>query len=167
MQITLKQFQASFFDSAKVLRAVDRANRKNLSKAGAFVRTRARSSLRRRKKVSVAGQPPSVHSRDTFATLKNILFGYDERTRGVVVGPVAVNGNKDRVPELMEKGGHALRKGTYAIERTKRGRQKKKLTFQRIRNARSVHYEQRPFMGPALARELPHILPLWRDSVKG
>ncbi len=34
------------------------------------IRQRARTSLRRRKKPAKPGSPPSVHSRDSFATLK-------------------------------------------------------------------------------------------------
>ena len=40
-----------FFDKQSVLRAVDRAERRVLAKAGAFVRQRAKSAVRRRKRV--------------------------------------------------------------------------------------------------------------------
>jgi hypothetical protein len=68
-----------FFDRKAVIDAAGRPQAANLSKAGAFVRTAARSSLRRRKAVSAAGSPPSVHSRDSFRTLKTILFAWDPR----------------------------------------------------------------------------------------
>lgn len=80
-----------FFDRAAVRKAVGKANAKALGKAGAFVRTKARSSLRRRKKVSAPGSPPSVHSNDPVANLKNILFAYNPANRSVVVGPVGLN----------------------------------------------------------------------------
>lgn len=83
-----------FFDRAAVRKALGKANAKALGKAGAFVRTRARSSLRRRKKPSAPGSPPSVHSRDAVANLKNILFAYDPGRQSVIVGPVGLNVHK-------------------------------------------------------------------------
>ena len=72
-----------FFDRRLVQNRMSKANRKALSKAGAFIRRRARSSLRRRKRVSAPGQPPSVHSTDGVATLKNILFAYEPNLESV------------------------------------------------------------------------------------
>lgn len=80
-----------FFDRAMVVREVGKMNAKALGKAGAFVRRRARSSLRRRKAVSSPGSPPSVHSSDSVATLKNILFAYDRANQSVIIGPVKLN----------------------------------------------------------------------------
>src|SRR4051794_21204121 len=81
---------------------------KKLSRIGAFIRTRARSLLRRRKKTAGAGQAPSVHSSNPDASLKKILFAYDPSTRSVVVGPVLLNSNpysgQTTVPALMEAG---------------------------------------------------------------
>ncbi len=48
-----------FFDTDRVKRAAGVAARRNLSKVGAFVRTGARSSIRKRKGISTPGQPPS------------------------------------------------------------------------------------------------------------
>jgi hypothetical protein len=146
-----KQF---FFDRQIVIDAVGRAGAKNLSKAGSFIRRSARSSLRRRKKASPPGEPPSVHSQDRVATLKNIWFVFDPRQRSVVVGPLKLNGSKlegsDRatVPALHERGGVAVVK-----DRRKRRRRRAK-------------YAPRPFMGPAMERELPKFEGLWANSVK-
>jgi len=63
-----------FFDSPKVVRAVDRTTRRVLSKFGAFVRRTARSSIRKRKRISEPGSPPSSHS---GLLKKFIFFGYD------------------------------------------------------------------------------------------
>lgn len=163
----LSAFKKSFFDRQKVASRVEKVRLKNLSKCGAFVRTRARSSLRRRKRPAAPGQPPSVHSKDSFATLKNILFGYDAATKGVIVGPVAVNGNKQDVPRLMEKGGMAQRRAKYVPQTTKTGKKKARLEVKRIRNARSVHYEARPFMWPALQKERTKFAKVWKNTVKG
>lgn len=163
----LSAFKKSFFDRQKVATRVEKVRLKNLSKCGAFVRTAARSSLRRRKRTSLPGQPPSVHSTDAFATLKNILFGYDASTKGVIVGPVAINGNKQDVPRLMEKGGFAKRRAKYAPARTAKGRIKKRgVQVVRLKNERTANYEPRPFMGPALRREMKKFAKVWKNTVK-
>ncbi|HOM77081.1 MAG TPA: hypothetical protein PLE88_11240, partial [Anaerohalosphaeraceae bacterium] len=51
-----------FFDSPKVIRAVDKSTRKVLSRFGAFVRRTAKQSIRKRKKSSTPGTPPSSHT---------------------------------------------------------------------------------------------------------
>ena len=145
-----KQF---FFDRKIVIDAVGRASAKNLSQAGSFIRRSARSSLRRRKKVSSPGEPPSVHTQDRVATLKNIWFVFDPAQRSVVIGPLKLNGsrlegsNRQTVPSLHERGGAAV----------VGGRRKRK---------RRVKYVPRPFMGPAMERELPKFAGLWANSVK-
>jgi hypothetical protein len=145
-----KQF---FFDRQIVIDAVGRASAKNLSQAVSFIRRSARSSLRRRKKVSPPGQPPSVHTQDRVATLKNIWFVFDPAQRSVVVGPLKLNGsrlegsNRQTVPSLHELGGTAV----------VGGRRKRK---------RRAKYASRPFMGPAMERELPKFAGLWANSVK-
>src|SRR5690606_6172596 len=48
-----------FFDRKAVTSRVDKATRKVLSRFGAFVRRTARSSIRKRKKTSQPGSPPS------------------------------------------------------------------------------------------------------------
>lgn len=163
----LNQFKKSFFDRQKVKTKAEKVRLKNLSKCGAFVRTIARSSLRHRKKTSNPGQTPSVHTKHPFATLKNILFGYDPQSKGVVVGPVAVNGNKQDVPRLMEKGGIARRFAKYVPSKTKTGRVKKKgVEVVRLKNARSVSYDARPFMWPALKKEKAKFAKVWKNTIK-
>jgi len=141
-----------FFDRQIVIDAVGKATAKNLSKAGSFIRTSARASLRRRKSTSPTGEPPSVHSKDRVATLKNIWFVFDPANRSVIVGPLKLNGSKlegsDRktVPSLHELGGAAVVKGK--------------------KRKRRARYAPRPFMGPAMQRELPKFEGLWANSVK-
>jgi hypothetical protein len=127
-----------FFDSPRVITVMDRAEKRALSKAGAFVRRRAQSSLRRRKKSSPPGKPPSRHA-GTKQSLKFILFLYEPHNHGVVVGPVKFTGGGD-VPNLMEHGG-------TAVIRTEA-------------RSKIARYARRPFMGPALTEvstELPAI----------
>ena len=127
---TLKQ---SFFDSDKVMQAVEKGKRRVLSKFGAFVRTRARSSIRKRKKTSEPGQPPSSHA----GQLRLIFFSWDDSTKSVVVGPIPFSGKRGEAvaPKLLELG------GTTTTE-TKRG-------------PKTLHYQARPFMQPALEAESP------------
>lgn len=145
-----------FFDRQKVKDAVDRGNRQALSKAGAYVRKRARSSIRRRKRVSQPGQPPSAHATDSAAPIKNILFGYDAANQSVVVGPVKLSSRAGDAPHVLEFGGDVsisekLVRGRW-IPRTWRRDDPGKQT-----RTRKAQYSARPFMGPALAAEAEHL----------
>jgi hypothetical protein len=129
-----------FFDRALVASMIGKANAKALSRHGAFVQRRARSSMRRRKGASAPGTPPSAHSRDAVRSLKNIWFAYDPHKQSVVIGPLRLNGEGGSVPALHEHGG---------IKRIRQrpGRGKRPTT-------RVAHYPARPFMGPAGQAEL-------------
>lgn len=107
MNFTVQAAKLNFFDSQRVLRGMALARRKALSKAGAFVRTRARSSIRRRRAISPPGRPPSGHV-GTYRQL--IFFAYDQASDSVVVGPTLFRPNSD-VPRLLEHGGLAVRPG--------------------------------------------------------
>lgn len=80
-----------FFDRKLVEQLIGKQAARALGRCGAFVRTKARSLLRRRKAVSAPGSPPSVHSKDQFASLKNIWFALDRSTLQMIVGPVRLN----------------------------------------------------------------------------
>ena len=135
--------KAMFFDQKAVRSATDRATRKVLSRFGAYVRTAARSGIRKRKAVSEPGQPPSSH----VGTLRRlILFGYDTGKRSVVIGPTPFRGTAE-APPLLEYGGRARRKD-------RRGR------------VRTTTYRPRSFMGPAFEKEKPKLPAMWAGSVK-
>jgi hypothetical protein len=135
-----------FFDRPKVRRAVDRAKRQVLSRAGAFIRTTAKHSIRKRKGTSPPGKPPHSH----VGLLRNLIFfGYDERTDSVVVGPVGFK--RSSAPNVLEFG------GTTTVVRRRRG----KLVKRRARVAK------RPYMAPALEKERPKLPKLWANSVRG
>lgn len=168
-----------FFDRQAVIDRIGRDNAKRLSKAGSFIRRRARSSLKRRKTVSMPGQPPHVYSRHQFATLKNILFALDRDWESVVIGPVRFgksqpkNSDRSTVPQLMELGGRAqvtLSKVREAKDQILDASGRYRETNGRFstdvggwvhgkrHNAietRDVQakYRKRPFMGPALEAE--------------
>lgn len=153
----------AFFDRPKVQSAVDKATRKAMSRSLAFVRTRQRSMLRRRKRTSQPGKPPSIRSTDRVATLKNILFAYDQRTKSGVVGMVGLNRRQTTnlgsmtVPQLMEFGG---------IVQQRSGRL---LRSSPTRRRRRVQYRARPSAGPALDAEVKagNIASPWANVIQG
>lgn len=133
-----------FFDSPKVVRAVDKSTRKVLSKFGAFVRRTAKQSIRKRKKSSAPGSPPSSH---TGLLKRFIFFGYDPQKRSVVIGPTRLTeNNRGEAPSILEYGGR-----TTVNSGTKKTR---------------VRIRPRPFMGPAFEKEKPNLPSMWKDSVK-
>jgi len=140
------RIKSMFFDRAKIVRAVSRAKRQVLSKAGAFIRQRARTSIRKRKRTSRPGEPPSSH---TGLLRRFILFGYDRRGDSVVVGPVGFR--RSSAPNALEFGGRTT---------VESGRRAKR------RRWRVVRIAARPYMGPALEKERSNLPPLWRNSVR-
>jgi len=137
-----------FFDRAAVTGAVDAAKRKVLSKAGAFIRTAARTSIRKRKGSAPPGKPPHSHE---GSLRRLILFGYDRTSDSVVVGPVGFKNST--APSALEYGGPAT------VTRRRGGRSGR-------RDSRTVKIASRPYMGPALERERPKLPLLWRNSVR-
>lgn len=124
---SFEAFKGSFFDATPVLKAMDRAEQKALSRFGAFVRQRWRTSLRYQEGPSQPGQPPSAH-RSTLRTKTNrktgqksrqaisperefVFFAYDPATKSVIVGPAKTNQKPRRgmggllVTEAIEYGG--------------------------------------------------------------
>lgn len=142
--MSLKSAKAAFFDRPAVKSAVDQATRRNLSKFGAFVRQRAKTSIRRPPKsanprISQPGRPPYSH---TGLLKKFLFFAYDANAQSVVIGPVLLRKSDGKAPSLLEHGGVAVR------ERKRR------------------RYRPRPYMQPAFDAELPVLPELWRNSVK-
>lgn len=122
----------------------DRATQRVLSRFGSFVRRAAKQSIRRSKKPSQPGKPPRSH---TGFLKKLIIFNYDARRRAVVVGPIRLGNAKGiDVPRVLEEGGIGIirRKGAKPFK---------------------VRIRPRPYMGPALAKELPGLPALWKNSV--
>jgi len=167
-----------FFDVPYVVERIGAKNAELLSRAGAWVQRRARSSMRRGKKgPSAVGTPPHAHSKDAVATLKNILFAYDPHNDSVVVGPVRLNqfnqnaatlGNIT-VPQIHEFGGSVnIRESSSNKGRTWRRRDMRRnpRTWEIYRTRRAV-YPERKFMEPALIAEAPNFPDLWTGSVTG
>jgi hypothetical protein len=187
---SLDSLKGNFFDRAKVEKAVGRRRRALLSKAGAFVRTRAISSMlghnvpkgfghkskvSDRSGVSAPGQPPFPH---TGLLVKWILFAWDQAAGGVVVGPMKTNQvffDRDRkpvtgtVPQVLEYGGRITVLEWYlshlAVWVRADLRFKRKLA-ERPTRYRTVAIAARPFMRPALAAEAPNFPSVFKDSLE-
>lgn len=132
---TLKLAKGRFFDPKKVTDPAERAQLKMLAKHGAFVRRKAKSLIRKRKRVSAPGEPPSSHS----GLLKKFIFFFvDKKARSAITGPILLDGRSETPPNpsLLEYGGDAVRRRWDAKRKE-------------LREARGVSYEARPFMRPA------------------
>lgn len=128
---------------------VDAASIRSLSRFGAYVRRTAKQSIRKRKKPSMPGKPPSSH---TGLLKKFIWFGYDPSRRSVVIGPAKLR--------LLGETPHVLEHGGRNVTTVKYGRSKSK------RSKRIVKIKARPFMQPALEKNRPELPKLFRDSIK-
>jgi len=144
----ISQAKGLFFDSKKVIDATTRAERKVLSRFGAYVRRSARSSIRKRKRASAPGQPPSSH---TGLLKRFIFFAYDPGRKSVVIGPARLNQKVGNAPHALEHGGRS---------RVTAGRRRRR------RVTRTVTIGARPFMGPAFDKEKPKLPAMWRDSIR-
>jgi hypothetical protein len=140
----LKASRSNFFDRAAVINAVDRTTRQVLSKFGAFVRQRAKTSIRKRKGTSPPGRPPYSH---VGLLRKLIEFGYDADTKSVVIGP-KLSSRPTGAPKTLEYGGTAT------------------VTDFKTKKSRRVKIAQRPYMGPAFEAEKPGLPAMWANSVR-
>jgi hypothetical protein len=175
----IAKFQNGFFDRLAVTKSVEEATRKALSKAGAFVRQSAKTSLRYRNKASKPGQPPSVHRGSTIkgrsvSLLKEmIFFAYDARTRSVVIGPALLNSAASftrrtgkSVPQILEEGGEIKIVEVFHRGRWKPasvvGSAKARSLPQRLTGAK---IEARPFMVPAMVKNINVFPGLFKSSM--
>jgi hypothetical protein len=189
----LKPTRDAFFDLTAVRTPVDRASRRVLKGFGAFVRRAAKSSVRKRKKASEPGKPPSSHS----GFLKRlIVFCYEAAFQNVVIGPLLF-GRKVQdgkpvgrmtVPEVLEYGGSvtlleyqrdytasgraqviAMGKDPDAWHRLGRKRiwHKKGQPLRiRAQRRRTINIAPRPLMRLAFEAERPKLRGMWANSIK-
>lgn len=160
--LKLKAAKGGFFDREPVRRAVDAAALRILSRFGAYVRQRARTSIRVRGGTSAPGSPPHGHISGTrtrsdragrtrvrpVSLLREwILFSYDRERKSVIVGPAKLAGTVGpRALEALEYGGT-----TIALTNGKK---------------RSLTVRARPFMRPAFSEELSRLPEDWRNAVR-
>lgn len=157
--------QRLFFDTKAVEAATTRAERRFLSRFGAFVRREARQSIRTRKAVSDPGKPPTNRTGDLK---RNIFFAFDPERRSVVIGPVLLPGKRGNAPELLEHGGQARGEGMMTVtEAPGRGAGGRFVSRKRkVRVQGTMTYKARPFMRPAFAKELPKLPAMMQDSIQ-
>jgi|JI10StandDraft_1071094.scaffolds.fasta_scaffold68876_7 hypothetical protein len=159
-----------FFDRANVQAMIGKRNAAAMSKAGAYIRTRAQTKvLKRKKSRSRPGQPPHVHSKDRVHNLKYIHFFFDKTKESMVVGPSKVPATNAysptlmagyTVPQIMEHGGTITiveekpqdtpnvtydwrRKGVYNNP-TRRANPKKRMKHSRGRRRPRKHWKPLP-----------------------
>jgi len=116
------------WQTQRLRRRTDRWGLALLKQAGAFVRTAAMQSIRKRKGISEPGEPPHSH---VGRFKRSIFFALDRVAKSVAIGPLAA-----RVGDLLELGGRAT------IRAVRRGRTRR----------RRARYRARPYMRPALAK---------------
>lgn len=142
--LSIKAAKGNFFDEKKIIRASDRAKWRALSKIGAFVRRRAKQSIRQRKRPSAPGSPPSSH---TGLLKRFIYFSMDRPRSSVVIGPARLDSTGDsRAPAALEYGGSS--------------------SVRARRQRKPIQVAARPFMGPALAAEAPGFVAMWKNRVR-
>lgn len=136
----------SFFDKKPVIDAIGKTKAAALAKMGAFVRRSAKSSIRRRKRASEPGKPPSSH----VGLLRDfIFFSFEKSSAGAVVGPYKLDRSgtspdQGTVPGALERG------GTVIVT----GRKGKKRTFK---------VGARPYMLPALQKNVDRFPGLFKE----
>lgn len=169
----IDQSKSFFFDVPRVIKAMDETSRRGLSKAGAFVRRTAKGLIRKVGKSGKPSQPGNPPKSRTGVLRDFIFFAWDPSARSVVIGPAKTNqvffngaGQpvKGTVPEVLEYGGSigilewflpSQQKWTRADLRSRR-----KIDERQTR-IRTVKIEARPYMGPALDKEMPKFPGLW------
>jgi hypothetical protein len=167
LTVTVKQFESHAARLAAIARTEARAR---LLKMGAFVRTRARGLLRRRNKPSAPGTPPAVHSKDTYANLKNIRFAL-EGDANLVVGPCIWNSQTNRglpAPGAHEQGGRVTIRRRTAEAFTAGGRRRRAQNqgqADRYYTLETVTFPQRKFMLPAYEHEAKKWPDLFKDFI--
>lgn len=172
LDVNIEGAKSGFFDREKVVKAVDRKTRNVLAKFGAYVRIAAKHSIRpvskaklrkmgelrraasqtrspvkrrrlqqeleqlRRETASAPGEPP----KSITGLLRNhIYFVYEPVEKSVIIGPARLN-TPSPAPGVLEHGGTVNFRG------------------------RVVTIEPRPYMQPALVRELPKLPAMWKEQ---
>ena len=157
LELKLKEAKDNFFDRLAIEDKVEKARMRALSRLGAFIRTRAitsmlghrvkkgfgvHSSVSNRQGSAPAGQPPNPHTGDI---VKQLEFVYDKALGSVVVGPAKLNKPGGKALEVLEHGGDEL--------------------LEMAGKVKQAHYAGNPFMAPALEAEQANVEKLWANSV--
>lgn len=150
MKFGLKMSDAKrlFFDRPAVQALLTKDERARLSRFGAYVRRRAKSSIRQSAKnqSSAPGEVPKGHTGDLR---KRIYFAFDPVKRSVVIGPTTFDNRTGEELAALEAGGM-----TTITEPAQAG----------ARRRRRVFMQARPFMLPAFNLELPKASLNWAKA---
>ena len=129
----LYRIKSQFFTAKGVADGLDAGTRKSLTKFGAYVRRRAKSSLKYKDGPAPPGQPPHVHRSATFKRKKGkggkkpqpvsplrelIFFSYDRERKSVIIGP-AIGGSRSGAPRTLEESGQAKINGKTVFVRAR------------------------------------------------
>jgi hypothetical protein len=142
IEISAEALKQNILDREKVMDATERASLRVLTRFGAFVRQRAKTSLRQRKSISDPGAPPSSH---LGLIRDHILFVVEPATKNVIVGPLLLHRGSPTALEALEHGGESL--------------------IMRHGKPVSITIQPRPFMQPAFDTELEKAPELWENSL--
>lgn len=100
-----------YFERTKVVDRVRTGEVRAITRESAFTRKVARSSIRKRKRASAPGTPPSSH----IGRLKNLLYYAIEQKKQIssVIGPTLWGNPRGSapVPHILEYGGTAVSNG--------------------------------------------------------
>lgn len=181
-----------FFDRAKVKKAMDATTHKAMREAAGTIRKIAQQSMRyvspKSKVYSRPGEPPRARRPHPWVR-KFLWFYYDPREKVAVIGPVHISRSTNALHTL-EFGGHVSgpnrrrrkrRLGSIGeIRIVGKDAVRVRLTTQGMVNRAndlnkqlygpdkvSFRLEPRPFMGPALKKEIPQLPRRWAKSVRG
>ena len=141
------QVKRLFLDREAVIKRTDRAKRRAMSRVGGFMRTTARRSMRKRKKPSPPGRPPSSHQGDLR---RHLYFAYEPERETVVVGPVGFS--RSDTPAVLERGGSVrVRNRLVPVGRgvTRGAGGRFQSNRRMVRFSGSLRIKARPYMGPA------------------
>ncbi len=142
----------------KVERAVDKGAYKSLRHAAFSIRKSAIESMVFARGPSRRGTPPHAHK---GKVRRSILVAQDEKGE-VVVGPsysrVKVGGRPPWLADMLEHGGTF----TWKKKTKQRGRPKK---GEAPRPMQTATYPARPFMQPALERNLARFHREWKGAI--
>ena len=147
----------------------DRELRNRLHNFGRYVRQTAKRSMRKRKKSSEPGKPPSAHE---GMIKKKMVYAVDMAAKNVVIGPMLYS---RRMAHVVEYGGDPivlLRPWWPVSDPVERFRIERRIRARgdnpharRHRVRRRIKYEARPFMRPAFKKEIEANSKLWKDLI--
>ena len=142
--------QQMVFEADELLKKMASANQRILSRFGAFVRQRGKTSIRPRKAPSQPGAPPSSH----VGLLRDYIV-FQVEPGNVIIGPMQLNAKVSATSlRALEHGGQSLIL-RYAWQNGRRV----------VKDKRVITVQARPSMQPAFEAELQKVPKLWENAL--